>query len=345
MAEARLTGAGEFYAKALSRLVTEYMNIKDDTERGYAAEQAKILSVLLGTEKYTPAAADLWSVVEKFSDPLVKAEAMMALGRIRAMTYLPQVIRVLESINADPAPPERRPYSESVAFGAIIALEKYQDPSGYLPVFFASTGWYSQRVQEQAKKSLLFIAGNVSSYMLEIIKGSTYGYADKYTALQTFEKSQTEAKDKAEVAAAALAEGWRGVASSGQGATTLTTMRLLALNMLSRNRTDDESVYQHLERSYKSGAMDEKLAAINALAFQRTDESARMLSDFLMVFIGMPRLTNDQLTIVRALIPALGRAGRPSGKTVLRAVDSAAWTTNALKTEASNASKAIDNNR
>jgi len=139
MAEAKLTGAGEFYAWALRQLVQRYKNIlsskdKDATTEKYAAdEQAKILAALLGAEKYTPAAADLWFVVDGFTDPLVKAEALMALGKIRATNYLPQVIRVLDNLNLTPT--KDPDDGGRIAFGAIISLEN----SRIRPVIFLSS--------------------------------------------------------------------------------------------------------------------------------------------------------------------------------------------------------------
>jgi hypothetical protein len=281
MAEAKLTGAGEFYATALRRLISEYKNVRNVTERNAAAEQAMILAALLGVEKYTQAAPDLWLVVEAFSEPLVKAEALMALGKIRATTYLPQVIRVLQSVNA--APTSDRLNGERIAFGAIIALEKYQDPSGYLPVFFASTGWYSNRIKEQAKKSLPLIAKDPTPYMMEVVKGPGYTYPIKYNALQTIEESSVSNQNKVSVAVAALAEGWKGSSNDPQLRATLANMRKMAIRMINRYKTDDEAIYALLERSYSQGFdQDEKFAAVAALASQGTDESARRLSKFLM---------------------------------------------------------------
>jgi len=182
MSEARLSGAGEFYAKALRKLLAEYKNIKTVTEKMAADEQAILLSAMLGTEKYTQAASDLWLVVDGFSAPLVKAEALMALGKIRAVNYLPQVIRVLESLNTSPT--ADRLTGERIAFGAIIALEKYQDPSGYLPVFFASIGWYSETIRNQAIKSLSLIAEDPSPYMMDVVKKPSYNPYVKFAALK-----------------------------------------------------------------------------------------------------------------------------------------------------------------
>ena len=341
MAEAKLTGAGEFYAKALRRLVSEYKNIRNVTEKNAADEQAMILSALLGAEKYTQAAPDLWLVVEAFSAPLVKAEALMALGKIRATNYLPQVIRVLQSVNA--APTTDRLTGERIAFGAIISLEKFQDPSGYLPVFFAATGWYSTRIRDQALRSLPLIAKDPTPYMMDVVTGPGYNYPTKYLALQTIEKAEVSNQNKVGVAVAALAEGWKSQTNDPQLRNTLAEMRKMAINMINRYKTEDESVYPLLERSYTQGNVDEKIPALSALASQGTDESARILSKFLMDLnakrqSGNIRQEDEQM--VRAVIQALGQTRRPIGRPALNAVVALDWQP-AVKTLAQNALRQI----
>ena len=329
MSQARPSGAADFYVKALRRLLSEYKNIRTVTERSAADEQAILLSALLGEEKHAPAAPDLWLVVDGFSAPLVKAEALMALGKIRAANYLPQVIHVLDSLNAAPVPD--RLSGERVAFGAIIALEKYQDTSGYLPVFFAATGWYSDRIKNQALKSLPLIASDPAPYMMEVIKGSGYNYPAKYGALQVIEASGVDNKSKVEVAIAAYAEGWRAATNDIHLRQTLTNMRKLAISMINRYKSDDEAIYPLLERSYTNGYdIQEKFDAIAALASQGTDAAAERLSKILMD-LNTKRL-NDNITredeqMVRAVIPALGQAGRPSGRTALISVGASGWQT------------------
>jgi len=342
MSEARLSGAGEFYAKALRKLLSEYKNIKTVTEKMAADEQAILLSSMLGTEKYTQAASDLWLVVEGFTTPLVKAEALMALGKIRAINYLPQVIRVLESLNTSPT--ADRLNGERIAFGAIIALEKYQDPSGYLPVFFASIGWYSERIKNQALKSLPLIAKEPAPYMLDVVKGAGYDYPTKYAALKTIEASKVDNKDKVSVAVAAFTEGWRGSSSDVQLKITLADMRKMAIKMINRYKTNDASIYPLLERSYSYGYdMQEKFEAVAALASLGTDEAAQLLSKFLME-LNNKRL-NDNIKqedeqMVRAIIPALGKTGRILGRQALIAVGGANWTP-AVKRLADDAMKQI----
>jgi HEAT repeat protein len=343
MAEARLSGAGEFYSKALRKLISEYKNIRNVTERNAAGEQAILLAAMLGAEKYAKAAPDLWLVVDGFSAPLVKAEALMALGKIRATAYLPQVIRVLESTNVAPTPD--RLNGERIAFGAIIALEKYQDPAGYLPVFFASTGWYSERIKSQALRSLPFIAQDPTPYMLQVVTGSAYDYPTKYNALRNIESTKVDNKNKSQVAVAALAEGWRSNTSDTHLRTTLADMRKLAITMINRYKTDDESIYPLLERCYTSGYdSQEKLYAVAALASQGTEESAQRLSKFLME-LNTKRLDNnirqEDEQMVRAIIPAIGQTGRSTGRPALIAVGASNWTP-AVRALADNAIKQLN---
>jgi len=328
MSEARLSGAGDFYATALKKLLTDYKNIKDVTEMNAANDQAILLAALLGAEKYAKAADDLWRLQSGFSAPLVKAEALMALGKIRAAAYLPQVIRVLESLNTSPTPD--RLNGERVAFGAIIALEKYQDPSGYLPVFFASVGWYSKRITDQAKNSLPLIAKDPVPYMVEVIKGAGYDYPTKLAALKTIEAAkQLDSKDKAGVAVTAYNEGWRGSSTDVQLKLTLAEIRKLAMNMINRYKTTDETVYPLLEKSYSNGNdRQEVLDAIATLASLGTDDSAKLLSKFLMELNEKRRNDNikqEEEQLVRAIIPAIGQAGRALSRQSLISVGAAGW--------------------
>jgi HEAT repeat protein len=341
MAEAKLTGAGEFYASALRRLVSEYSNIRNSTEKNAAAEQAMILSALLGAEKYSPAAADLWLVVDGFAEPLVRAEALMALGRIRAVNYLPQVIRVLDNLNLKPTPD--RLNGERVAFGAIISLEKFQDPSGYLSVFLASAGWYSNRIRSQAAKSLPFIAKDPSPFMLEVVKSVKYDYPTKYLALQTIDKVNVDTKNKAEIAVAALAEGQKAVGNDVQLSTILANMRKQALNMINRYRPNDQSIYHLMERSYISGFdLQEKILAVNAISSQRTDEAADLLSTFLKALNERLPLNRDQDQLIREIIRGLGITGRARARPALNTVAMHDYTP-AIKTLATQALTQIPN--
>ena len=166
--------------------------------------------------------------------------------------------------------------------------------------------------------------------MMEIVKGSGYNYAAKYTALRTVEGARGgDNKDKAALAVVALAEGWRAATNDVQLRSTLTDMRKMAIGMIQRYKSDDESIYPLLDRSYTQGEGDEKLSAIRALASQGTDEAAQRLSNYLMELnakrmSGNIRPEDEQM--VRAIIPAIGQTGRAAGRPALNAVGASNWT-------------------
>jgi HEAT repeat protein len=347
VAELEVSGAGEFYAGALHRLIAGYQSIKDVTEKNAADEQAILLAELLGNEKYNAAAPDLWRMANSFADPLVKAEALVALGKMRAAEFLPQVVKVLSDLNTTST--QDNLTGERIAFGAIIALEKYQDPSGYLPVYFASTGWYSDRIKNQAKKTLALISADPTDYMTQVIQSSGYNYQTKLMALQTIEESGAAQGAKAGVAVTALNEGHRASTNVVGQKTALNQMRKLAIDMLNRYGTEDEAVYGLLERSYTQfaeradGDRDEALEAITALAALGSDESARKLSAFLMDLNKKRQsntITRKDEDLIRAIIPALGKTGRPIGRPALNSVTALDWT-DAVKNLAREALKNI----
>jgi hypothetical protein len=347
VAALNISGAGEFYAEALRQLVTGYRNITGTAEKEAADKQAVLLAELLGAEKYTDAAPDLWRTVGLFTDPLVKAEALMALGKMRAAEFLPQVVMLLTDLNNTSTPD--RLTGERIAFGAIVALEKYQDPSGYLPVYFASVGWYSDRIKSQAQKSLTLISEDPTEFMTQIIKSSGYTYDVKETALQNIEGSGVPNSSKAGVAVAALSEGWRSSTADVRQRAVLNRIRKQAIDMISRYGTEDEAVYPLLERSYRQfaerndGDRDEALDAIVTLAALKSDESARRLSSFLMTInqkLQSGTLTRKDEDLVREIIPALGRTGRPIARPALNSVTALNWT-EAVKTLAREALQTI----
>ncbi|MDR2028948.1 MAG: hypothetical protein LBP93_05355 [Treponema sp.] len=342
VAELGISGAGDFYSKALTRLTREYPNIRDSIEKESADNALILLAQRLGEEKYTAAAGDLWRAVGAFSNPLVKAEALMALGKMRATAFLPQVIQTLSDLNTRPA--ADRLAGERIAFGAIIALEKYQDVSGYLPVFFASTGWYSERIKQQAGASLPVILADPSEPLSSVIRGSGYPYATKLLALQTIEASNVSNDSKAAIAVTALTEGWRASTNDVRLQMNLASMRKQAINMIRRYGTGDAAVYPLLERSYKEGVdAEERLNAVATLSSLGTEDAARLLSSFLMIINGKLQsgtLTQVDEQMVRAIIPALGATGQAVARPALRSVQALDWT-NAVKNLATEALRNI----
>ena len=340
--EAGIPGSGAFYADTLSTLLRNQSNLTTVTERYAADESAIILCNKLGEEKYVDAATTVWRTYEMYRNPFVKEAALVALGRMKAVNLLPQVIKVLTDLNESPtSDPEA---SEKIAYGAIISLEKYQESAGYIPVFFASIGWYTERIKTQARNSLPIILEDPVVPLTEIINGSSYNINAKYQALRTLEASRASNSEKASGALAAYTEGWRRTSPDTQTRLLMGNMRKLAIDMIQRYGTEDKAVYPLLERSYKEGQdWEEKLGSVSTLAALKSVESAQLLSQFMMIMNGKLQshsLTQDDERMVRALIPALGATGQGAARSSLRTILSLDWT-NAVKNLANEALKQI----
>jgi hypothetical protein len=317
-------GAEEFYAKALRRLIEEYPNITTLSERTAADSCARILASKLGDAKYSASAADLWKAVEYFPNALVKAEALIALGKADTdKAFLPQVVQLVKDWNTQPqSDRDSRERVERIIYGAVISLENYKDPQGYLPVFFVSTGWYAGRIKSQAEISLPNIMDDPTEPLLEVVGSPGYAYDIKHMALKTSERSSAPDDKKAQVAVAALAEGWKVSSNVPAQQRELASMRKLALTVIRRCGTQDSSVYASIDKSYGNRVVDrqERLYAIDALKALASDDSVRLLSGYLKELTERQRsgtFTNEDGVTARAIIPALGDIGKAEARTEL----------------------------
>jgi hypothetical protein len=340
----KLTGAGEFYARAFNRLVSQIPNIQRSApavEKAAADDLAQTLAALLGDEKYSKAADDLWRAVGAFSSPQVKAESLISLGKLRAAAYLDPIIRVLSDLNA--APPRGREEADSkgiVARGAIIALEKFRDEKGYLPIFIMSVGGYPERIKELARATLPIILEDPSELLTEqVIKSSSYAPDVKFVALQTIEGANAPDTSKAKAAVAALSEGWRQTTNDVRQRGQIAQMRKTCIDMIRRYGTSDPAVYPLLERSYKEGLDEkEKLDSVQCLGALASEDSAKLLNSSLIVLIGKLQsgaITRSENEMIRAIISAMGVAGSASSRAPLRSLIALDAATNAVKQLAS----------
>lgn len=322
------TGTTEFYSIALDMLIKLYPNVEGNSETKAADDMAQILCAHLGEAKHTASGLNLWRVVENFTNPLVRAEALSALGKAQATAFIPQVCLLLSDLNLEPGKnPAQR---EQVAYGAVVSLEEYKDARGFLPVFFVTTAWYTKRVKDRAREALSKIMSNPSEPLIGVIKSSEYNYSIKYTALQTLETSDVSTQEKAQGAVAALAETWRTSTNIVGQKSILVSTSKLALNMIRRYGTSDATVYPNIDKSYRQGAdEEEKIAALLALSALASDEAVRLLSGYLYDMNTRQdrgSLTKNDERLIRVIIPALGNTRKPAARDALRTVQQKDYT-------------------
>jgi hypothetical protein len=320
-----------FCAYVLDKLLANYAGISGILEFGAADSIARITAERLGDAKYLEAAPAIWQTVNTFPNSQVRSTALIALGKMKALAYLSPTIRILENLNIHPAVQDRQ-NAEQLAYGAIVALENFGDSAGYVPVYFASQGWYSERIKRQARTSLEKIPTDASDPFIAVIKNSGYSYNDKLDALNSIDDSPAQKEKKAEAAAAGLSEGWRSSTNDIRMLTNLAGLRKKAIVMIGQYGIfgDDTGVYELLDRSYKEGYdEEEKISAVRTLSALSSVESIRLLSSYLIAMnikLQHNTLTQADERIVREIIPALGATHKLNARVALHTVASVNWT-------------------
>ncbi len=324
-ADARPEGVGALYAEALAQLLLEEPSVKRSEDRDAADAMARLLCGLLGDEHYLPAAKDLWRVVQNLANPLVRADALIALGQMRALEYLEKISLLLLDLNLQPGTdPEA---SEKVAYGAVLGLEKYRDINGYVPVFLAANGWYSDRTRKQAEAALAVITDDPTTVLLPVIESAAFDIRTK--ALEKVNASQATPENKTKAAFVGLSQGWKIVSSEVKSKTELAALRKTALAILAAYGSGAEAV-PLLKNSYESGYdFEEKTSALSAFAKNPSDAAAVALSAFLTDLNKkrqVDAVTAEDDRLVRALLQNMGTNGHPALKSALQDVAYLGWT-------------------
>ena len=285
--------AAPVLADALSDLIREQERYRAGTERELYARTVRIVAAALGEAKYDEAAASLWDVVEQVPDALARSEALVALGKLRALPYAERIALLLRDLDLKPT--EDADAGEKVAYGAILALEKMpwlcpeadlalerlKDPRGFAPVFFAIDGWYSLRVRQQAERSLPNIAADPTDAIKGILAVET---PDRMVRAMKAEAASGAAKDrKAEAALLALGIGHARSGRDKAEAQALGQLRKLALRALVANEARGPDFVPACVASYEKGVDDEeRLLGLQALGVNGTDPAAQALGDVLL---------------------------------------------------------------
>jgi len=266
-------------AEALEELLRTQNSYKDASEKELYARTVRMLAAALGDYKHEESAAFLWDVVEEVSEPLAKAEALVALGKMRALAYAERISLMLRDLNMGPT--ADRDSGEKVAYGCVVALEKLKDPRGFPPVFYAADGWYSQRVRQQAERALPNILADPTDAIKELLRLESP--ERKVLALRLNASSRASVERKTEAAALALALGHEKAARDKAEARVMADLRKLALRSLVAYKARGAEAVPATAASYENGYdIEERLLALAALGANGGDAAATALRDVIL---------------------------------------------------------------
>ncbi|MDR1325341.1 MAG: hypothetical protein LBK00_04810 [Treponema sp.] len=320
-------GSASFFADALKTLLWQLPDTRTLKEKIAFEECLRIITDQISQQQYAEAAPDLWRVVERFSNPIIRSDALIALGALGDTNYLHRIIRFLDQNTLYQT--KTREDGERLAYGAITALGSLGDASAYMPVFAAANGWYSTWIKAYAEETLTKLAEDPSEELIKGINNTFYPYQTRYQALIALDESSAPDESKSLGAQEALSEGWT---HSPLTSREVVLIRKRAIAMLGKYGVSDERVYTLLWRSYQqSYDMEEQFAVVSTLSQLGTDEAVKLLVSFIFDInehhrYGTLRETDERL--IRALIPALHETGSSEGDSVLREITLVDWTSN-----------------
>ena len=323
---------------ALAELNLQMKITMNETERRDRIALMKMIVKELGSLKASEAAVEVHEVVKNGEDALLKGEAIITLGKMRATQYVEELSLMLRNLNFFPTGNSRE--EEIIAYACVLALERMRDISGFRPVFFASLGWYSpqSKVRDVAKRALQTMVDDPTDELKAIIISDS-SFSEKQAALEAAVLSKAENRKKTGIAIIALDQALVNVGRTVKENIQLSQIRVTAMSSLINLESHDAAAVPLMEQVvYSAQDLNEVITAINALGTNATDEAVMALSKYL-------RYNNERMTAninpedyrpVRATIFALGESGNPLAEEELLMVEHSNWA-NAIMRDAEEA--------
>ncbi len=319
--------------EALEDIITNRLSGGDITDRMMNNDLMSMIVIELGNLKAGESAPVVFKVIEESEDPFLTGDAIVALGRMGARAYTDRIIFMLRNLNMGVSAFSGKEQIETLVSSCIDALERLQDPSGFKPVFFVSTGRYSSSVIKRAERALINMVEDPSELLQEIIQ-TEKSFKVKLDALNAEYRSNAPAENKAGVAAAALEQGLVHTTVDNTEANYLNMLKIGACQLLAivefRNPEALLLLRRVLFENYgleTVNSYDELLAALHALSRNPEDQSAELLSDFLAHQNDRQSsgVTTKDNRIVMATIAAIGKTGNIIGQQELIRVEFSNW--------------------
>jgi len=310
---------------SLDELLRMSSGLKTTTDRDSWTQLCRLIVNGLGKMKATEAAPSLYACFLTAENPVLKAEALTAVGKVKGIDFVEPISLLLKNLNLNQGGDAQS--SEIIAYECINALEKLKSPAGYKQVFFAMTGWYSQRVKDRAMAALPNIVSDPSDILSEIMREAQPEI--KLQALQVSEASGSPDDKKIVLAIIALEVGLAEESQDSRKNVKYGALRVAAINALIAHRSRNDSAVRLLRQAIdKNYDMNEKLSAVTALGIAGSDAATKNLAELMdgqnqRQAAGIPD-SDNRFNI--AIMRALGATRNPLAKPVLLAVEFSNYT-------------------
>jgi hypothetical protein len=308
--------------EALEAVYASRIETADSFTSSIRVDMARLLVKLAAQYKLSDETGTILAIYREVKHPLLKADAAVSLGQLRAVAYAPILARDLTDLNLTPVASDAAGM-EARAYGLVQALELMRDPVGFTPVFIASIGWYSHasQVRQIAQAALATMVDDPTSQLSAIVTGDA-DLSHKQAALETTAASKAAADKKAGVARAALAAGLDAHTDKVAAQLAQSKLRSTAVAVLVATQdksTESVALYSRW-LDWRGASQDELLACYTALGANGGAEAVTLLvqrmADFNQRQKAGLNTASDRLLIMQ-VIASLKAAGRPEARPVL----------------------------
>ena len=266
-----------FYVRSLNELVygdlTHYRANKSTFDQWEALTRTIVME--LGDIKGQSASIPIWQLARTAESSMLKAESLIALGRMNAQEYAPKISTMLQVLNLNQRPDKEA--AEIEAYGAVTALGRMKADDGLEPVFYASIGWYQDRVTELADKFLLTSFKDPVPALIAIIEDAQE-YPVKRKALEVVFRTEAPVEEKVKAPLIALQLGLHSNETDKALKIEQAKLRMDAITAYITLDTSHPSMPVLLNDSIDEGVLDEKLIAIQALGTDGSISAVEKLS-------------------------------------------------------------------
>ncbi len=310
------------FTSALDELLNGNMASQSVGPQSYVWENLVRMSMNeLAQFQAVDAAYLLYQVVKNYSG-IIKADAIMALGDMRATDYSGDIAMLLRNLNMNADPDKNN--AELEAYSAIYALGRMKAVEGFSPVFYAHVGWYSRRTRTQAEQVLSEMLEDPSEEILKILVDADY--KQKLIALNVELESGASPDGKEKVVIEALKLGVESHSSDPTDKSDLYQLRVIALTACYQLGISNVSSLEYLARAYREAdKLEEKILIVQAVGTNGSDQAIALMADWLTVFhekmLSGLNPNNDEITLITQLIYGLEISGNELAKPVLSEIE------------------------
>lgn len=326
-------------AQGLEQLVTGGIETGTVSARNDKNLLARLLVRELGDLKSPESAELVFRVYTDAKESVLRGEAAVALGKIRATQYAPRLALDLSAINTGPKPSIARD-QEIIALALVQGLNAMRAREGYEAVFLASLGWYpsSSRVKETAKEATLTMVDDPGESLMAILEANP-SIDIKTTALETELASKATPESKIAFARKALKVGIDRVTHDPATRAAVIRMRTAATVGLATLRDGSpETVPLYVEvikmDRKNDETLDETLKTLVALGVNGSDPAAEYLAARLSEYNELERSkanTPRDKSLIRQIVVSMAQSKNPKVRGALDAAQFVDYDANILR--------------